>query len=224
MRLLLVEDEIEMASALRAALSRYNLVLDHVATLQDAKSAAAEKVHDVILLDRQLPDGEGTDLLAYLRSIDANAPVIILTAQGAVADRVIGLELGADDYLVKPFAVEELVARVRALLRRPSMVAPGAARIGQLEFAFADMEARVNGEFLDLPRRELLVLEALVRRQGRTVLRGVLCEAVYSFDDEIQSNALDSHVSRLRKKLSDAAAGVEIHGVRGVGYLLRAAQ
>lgn len=224
MRLLLVEDEIEMAIALRAALSRYNLVLDHVATLQDARRATAEKVHDVILLDRQLPDGDGTDLLAYLRSIQSSVPVIILTAHGSVADRVTGLELGADDYLVKPFAVEELVARVRALLRRPSTVAPGAACIGSLEFLFADMEARVNGSFLDLPRRELLVLEALVRRQGRTVLRGVLCEAVYSFDDEIQSNALDSHVSRLRKKLSDAAAGVEIHGVRGVGYLLRATQ
>lgn len=224
MRLLLVEDEIEMASALRAALSRYNLVLDHVATLQEARRATAVKVHDVILLDRQLPDGDGTDLLAYLRSIHSSVPVIILTAQGSVADRVTGLELGADDYLVKPFAVEELVARVRALLRRPSTVAPGAARIGCLEFLFANMETRVNGEFLDLPRRQLLVLEALVRRQGRTVLREVLCEAVYSFDDEIQSNALDSHISRLRKKLSDAAAGVEIHGVRGVGYLLRATQ
>lgn len=223
MRLLLVEDEMEMAEALRMALSRYDFVLDHVVTLQGARSAVDAKVHDAVLLDRQLPDGDGMDLLGHLRGIDSSIPVIILTAQSAVADRVQGLDRGADDYLVKPFAVEELVARVRALLRRPPVVAPLVARLGRLAFSLGDMEARVDGELLDLPRRELLVLEALVRRQGRTVLRRMLCEAVYGFDDEIQSNALDSHVSRLRKKLSDAVAGVEIHGVRGVGYLLRAA-
>lgn len=224
MRLLLVEDEIEMADALRVALKRYDLVLDHVVTLQGAKNAVDEKVHDAILLDRQLPDGDGIDLLAYLRSIDANTPVIILTARSDVTDRVAGLDLGADDYLAKPFALEELVARVRALLRRPPKFAPLVAHVGRLEFVLGDMEVSIDGEPLDLPRRELLVLEALVRRQGRTVLRHALCEAVYSFDDEIQSNALDSHVSRLRKKLSDAAAGVEIHAVRGVGYLLKATQ
>lgn len=224
MRLLLVEDEIEMAHALRAALSRYDFVLDHVATLQSARSAADEKIHDAVLLDRQLPDGDGIALLAYLRSIDSNVPVIVLTAQSTLSDRVAGLDLGADDYLVKPFAVEELVARVRALLRRPAAFAPLVARIGRLEFFLEDMVVRVDGKFLDLPRRELLALKALVRRQGRTVLRRALCDAVYSFDDEIQSNALDSHISRLRKKLSDATAGVEIHGVRGVGYLLREAR
>jgi DNA-binding response OmpR family regulator len=218
-----VEDEIDMADALRTALSRYDLVLDHVVSLQSAERAVDENVHDAILLDRQLPDGDGIALLSYLRSIGSHIPVIILTARGAVGDRVEGLDLGADDYLGKPFSVEELVSRVRALLRRPHIVAPLIARVGRLEFAFANTEVRVGGELMQLPHRELLVLEALVRRQGRTVLRRVLWEAVYNFDVEIQSNALDSHVSRLRKKLNDALAEVEIHGVRGVGYLLRSA-
>jgi DNA-binding response OmpR family regulator len=223
LRLLLVEDEIDMADALRTALSRYDLVLDHVVSLQSAERAVDENVHDAILLDRQLPDGDGIALLSYLRSIGSHIPVIILTARGAVGDRVEGLDLGADDYLGKPFSVEELVSRVRALLRRPHIVAPLIARVGRLEFAFANTEVRVGGQLMQLPHRELLVLEALVRRQGRTVLRRVLWEAVYNFDVEIQSNALDSHVSRLRRKLNDALAEVEIHGVRGVGYLLRSA-
>ncbi len=223
MRLLLVEDEPQMAEALTAALSRYDIIVDHAPTLDIAENAARNNVHDVIVLDRQLPDGDGLTLLTYLRSIRSIVPVIVLTAKGALADRVSGLDLGADDYLAKPFAVEELLARIRALLRRPATMAPTTARLGRLEFSLDSREVRVDGELIDLPRRELLVLEALVRRQGRTVLRSALEEAVYSFDDEIQSNALDSHVSRLRKKLADTQAGVEIHAIRGVGYLLRSA-
>jgi DNA-binding response OmpR family regulator len=223
-RLLLVEDEVEMANALRTALSRYDIILDHVATLESAENAVDDNVHDAILLDRQLTSGDGLDLLPYLRKKGSSIPVIVLTARSAIEERVAGLDQGADDYLGKPFAVEELVARLRAVLRRPSIVAPLTLRTGNLEFALGDREARVAGQTLDLPRRELLVLETLMRRQGRTVLRRVLEDAVYSFDDEIQSNALDSHISRLRKKLSEANSGVEIHGIRGVGYLLRAIQ
>lgn len=224
MRLLLVEDEPQMADALTSALSRYDIIVDHAPTLSIAEDAVSENVHDVIVLDRQLPDGDGIALIPHLRSIRANIPVIVLTARGSVAERVQGLDMGADDYLAKPFAVEELLARVRALLRRPPAMDSIVARIGALEFSLDSREVQVNGEPLELPRRELLVLEALIRRQGRTVLRSALEEAVYTFDDEIQSNALDSHVSRLRRKLSDARAGVEIHSMRGVGYLMRPAR
>lgn len=222
MRLLLVEDEIQMAEALRVALARYDMVVDHVTNLESAENAVDDHVHDAIVLDRQLANEDGLNLLRYLRKKSFNIPVIVVTARSAMEERVAGLDQGADDYLGKPFAVEELVARLRALLRRPPVVAPLILNVGDLVYLPGDREARVLGQTLELPRRELLVLETLMRRQGRTVLRRVLEEAVYSFDDEIQSNALDSHISRLRKKLSEAKAGVEIHGIRGVGYLLRA--
>ncbi|WP_112814764.1 response regulator transcription factor [Brucella pseudogrignonensis] len=222
MRLLLVEDEIQMAEALRVALARYDMVVDHVTNLESAENAVDDHVHDAIVLDRQLANEDGLNLLRYLRKKSFNIPVIVVTARSAMEERVAGLDQGADDYLGKPFAVEELVARLRALLRRPPVIAPLILNVGDLVYLPGDREARVLGQTLELPRRELLVLETLMRRQGRTVLRRVLEEAVYSFDDEIQSNALDSHISRLRRKLSEAKAGVEIHGIRGVGYLLRA--
>lgn len=221
MRLLLVEDEPQMAEAISTALHQYDIIVDIAPTLDFARHAVRENVHDIIILDRQLPDGDGIELIAFLRNLKITIPVIVLTALGSIADRVTGLDGGADDYLAKPFAVEELLARIRALMRRPAHVAPMIARIGRLEFSLENREARINGQVIDLPRRELLVLETLIRRQGRTVLRSALEEAVYAFDDEIQSNALDSHVSRLRKKLADNDTGVEIHGIRGVGYLLR---
>jgi DNA-binding response OmpR family regulator len=223
MRIMLVEDEREMANALRSALARHDMVVDHVSTGNDAVEALANFQYDAILLDRQLPDGDGLALLPRLRRSGVTVPVIVLTAKGELADRVDGLNTGADDYLAKPFALEELVARLRAVLRRPTGLAADMLRLGRLTFDFNARQAFVGGQLIALRRRELLVLEALARRKGRTVLRSVLEEAVYSFDDEIQSNALDTHVSRLRKKLSEAGAGIEIHPVRGVGYLMKQA-
>lgn len=222
MRVLLVEDEPEMAAALRAALKKYDVVVDHVATLADAAEVVRHNAYAAVLLDRRLPDGDGLSLIPGLRAQGAGIPVIVLTARGGLADRVEGLDKGADDYLAKPFAVEELLARLRAVLRRPAGVLTETVAMGRLSFNFADREASVDGRPLALPRRELLVLETLLRRSGRAVPRATLEDAVYGIDDEIQSNALDTHVSRLRRKLSDACAGIEIHGIRGIGYLLRA--
>ena len=221
MRVLLVEDEPEMAAALSVALKNYDMVVDHISTLADAEEAASVNDYGAILLDRQLPDGDGLTLIPKLRAKGAGVPVIVLTARGELADRITGLDTGADDYLGKPFAVEELLARLRAVLRRPADLPLETMRLGRLSFDLGNREASVAGQPLDLPRRELLVLEALLRRMGRTVARASLEEAVYSIDDEIQSNALDTHVSRLRRKLSEAEADVEIHGIRGVGYLLK---
>ena len=221
MRVLLVEDEPEMATALTAALKKYDMVIDHVSSLADAEEAVSINVYGAILLDRQLPDGDGLTLIPKLRARSAGVPVIVLTARGELADRVAGLNIGADDYLGKPFAVEELLARLRAVLRRPADMLSETMRLGRLSFDVSNREACVGGEPLDLPRRELLVLEALLRRMGRTVARSSLEEAVYSIDDEIQSNALDTHISRLRRRLSEARAEIEIHAIRGVGYLLK---
>ena len=221
MRILLVEDEAEMADALASALKRYDMVVDHAPTLAEAEEAISADVHAAVLLDRQLPDGDGLTLIPKLRARAVNTMIGTPSARGELADRVAGLDCGADDYLSKPFAVEELLARLRAVLRRPAGLHPDIMHAGRLAFDFGHREASIDGAPLELPRRELLVLEALVRRMGRTVLRSALEEAVYSFDDEIQSNALDTHVSRLRRRLEAAEAGVDIHTIRGVGHLLR---
>ena len=221
MRILLVEDEAEMATALSSALRRYDMVVDHAPTLAEAEEAISADVHVAVLLDRQLPDGDGLALIPKLRARADGVPIIVLTARGELADRIAGLDSGADDYLAKPFAVEELLARLRAVLRRPAGLSPDVIRAGRLVFDLSHREASIDRGSFERPRRELLVLEALIRRMGRTVLRSALEEAVYTCDDEIQSNALDTHVSRLRRKLADADAGIEIHGIRGVGYLLK---
>ncbi|MET2829010.1 response regulator transcription factor [Mesorhizobium shangrilense] len=221
MRILLVEDEPEMVSALRAALKRHDMVVDHAASLLEARDFVTVDAYDAILLDRQLPDGDGLSLVSKLRADKNTTPVLMLTARGDTADKVDGLDMGADDYLAKPFAFEELMARLRALLRRPAPMQSQVIRAGHLVLDVGHREVSIRGELLGLPRRELLVLETLMRRTGRMVQREALMEAVFGFDDEIQSNALDTHVSRLRRKLTDADSGVTINGIRGVGYLLR---
>src|SRR6266567_8543254 len=163
MRILLVEDEAEMATALSSALRRYDMVVDHAPTLADAEEAISADVHAAVLLDRQLPDGDGLALIPKLRARAEGVPIIVLTARGELADRIAGLDSGADDYLAKPFAVEELLARLRAVLRRPADVPPETMRLGRLSFDLGNREASVAGQPLDLPRRELLVLEALLR-------------------------------------------------------------
>ena len=221
MRILLVEDEPEMAQALRAALQRHGMLADIAPNLLQASEALRQNVHDLLLLDRQLPDGDGASLIPLARRQCPGLPVIMLTARGSVADRVGGLDRGADDYLVKPFAIDELLARVRAVSRRPSQRALPTAAVGNLKFDFTAREVFVDEVLLPLPRRQLLVLEALFLRHGRTVRREVLQESVYDFNDEIQSNALDAHVSKLRRALSEAGAQAEIHVIRGIGYLLK---
>lgn len=222
MRILVVEDEPEMASVIRQALEAQGLLADCVASMAEAETALRQRVHDLMLLDRQLPDGDGINLIPLARSILPDLPVILLTGMGGVAERVQGLDLGADDYLAKPFAVEELSARIRAIGRRPALAPLPTVSIGRLTFDFGVREARVDDQPVPLPRRQLLVLEALCLRAGRTVVREWLVERVYGFEDQIQSNALDAHISKLRRQLEAVNAGVVIHVIRGVGYLMRA--
>lgn len=220
MRILLVEDEPEMARLIATAFARHGIVVDHAPSLAIAREAVLGGVHDAVVLDRKLPDGDGLALIPELRrAAEAALPVIVLSALGTADQRVEGLDTGADDYLPKPFSVDELLARLRAVMRRPARLAPSVVTLGALAFNLDDRSVSLGGEGLDLPRRELLALEALMRRAGRTVSRAALEEAVYGFDDEIASNSLDAHISRLRRKL--APAGIEIHAMRGLGYLLR---
>ena len=221
MRVLLVEDEPELASMLRSTLEKQGFVVDQAASVAVAEEAIELIEHDVALLDRQLTDGDGITLLKLIRKRRPNLPVIVISALGKPADRVEGLDLGADDYLAKPFLIEELIARMRAVLRRPASVLTEAVRVGNVEFDITRGIIEVGGRQLELPRREYLALETLLRRAGQTVRRSTLEESVYGADDEIQSNSLDANISRLRRKLADSGASVEIHPVRGVGYLLR---
>ncbi|WP_420963134.1 response regulator transcription factor [Brucella sp. IR073] len=221
MRLLLIEDERELANALSAALGKHGIVTDHTMHLADALELTRQNDYDAILLDRRLPDGEGLSFIPTLRRSGSGTPIIVLTARNEPLERVEGLDIGADDYLGKPFLVEELMARVRAVLRRPSHVAEPKIIAGRMVIDPLHLDVTIDGAPLDLPRRELLVLVALAKRKDKTVLRSALETAVYNYEEEIQSNALDAHISRLRKRLSDAGAGVTIHSIRGVGYLLK---
>lgn len=221
MRILLVEDQPDMVAALRTALTRHDMIVDQALNLGEAEAILADSSYNAVVLDRQLPDGDGLSLIPKLRASGNLVPVLVLTARGELNDRVAGLDKGADDYLAKPFAFEELLARLRALLRRPANLQSDIVRAGRIAFDFVHREASIEGAVLDMPRRELLVLEALMRRMGRMVQRSALMEAVFGLDDAVQPNALDTHISRLRRKLADADAGVTINGVRGVGYLLR---
>lgn len=221
-RILLVEDDPPLAREIIRTLEREQWALDHVATLADAFEAVILRPYRVILLDRGLPDGDGIALVGAAKSRPASPSIIFLSARDEIADRVEGLDAGADDYLVKPFARDELLARLRAAFRRPAASAASEpAAIGRLSFDFAAREARVAGKLLELRRRELALLELLVSRPGRVMQKGFLENELYGLDAEVTVNALESQVSRLRRRLEDAEAGVQLRTIRGVGYLLK---
>lgn len=225
MRVLLVEDEPDLANALAAALRRHCMAVDVAGSLRAAEDAALDAAYDVILLDRSLPDGDGLALLDLLVHTGAEtaprAAVVMLSTMGGIADRVAGLDRGADDYLSKPFALDELLARMRAVVRRPGARKPRTLQLGRLRFDTDMRHVFVNTTPLMLPRRELLALEALLLNKQCTVPRSTLLERVYEEGRGPKSNSLDANLSRLRSRLDSADAGVEIHAIRGVGYLLR---
>ncbi|MEA3051608.1 MAG: two-component system, OmpR family, response regulator [Sphingomonadales bacterium] len=222
LRILLVEDDPALAREIVRGLERDRWAVDHVACLADAFEAILQKAYRAILLDRRLPDGDGIALVAAAKSRPSAPPIIFLTARDEIADRVEGLDAGADDYLVKPFALTELLARLRAACRRPiSGKGQPPVEIGRLTFDPATREARVGGKPLSLPRRELALLELLVRRAGRVVQRDYLESELYGLDCEVSANALETQISRLRRRLHDSGAELRLTTIRGVGYLLR---
>jgi DNA-binding response OmpR family regulator len=220
MRVLIVEDETRIAELVKTALLRAGLAADAVALSSEAKAALSVTSYDAVILDLGLPDDDGLGLIQHLRSVGSQVPILVLTARDAVEDRVCGLNTGADDYLVKPFATTELIARTKALLRRPGGALGLLLRAGNIAFDTLGRDVRVGETSLTLPRRETAILEHLMRRVGRVVPKAVLEEKLYGLDDEHESNVIPVHVHHLRRKLMDAAATAEIHTVRGVGYLL----
>lgn len=220
MRLLIVEDEARLVELLRDALVRAGFAVDAVGTVADASEALSLAPYDAAILDLGLPDGDGVKLVEETRRRGNVVPILILTARDAVEDRVAGLDAGADDYVVKPFAMTELIARTKALLRRPGEALGTVLEAGNLVFDTIGRDVRVGTSVLQLPRRELSLLEHLMRRQGRVVPRSVLEEKLYGIDEEPDSNAIPVHVHHLRRKLADLGATSEIHTVRGIGYIL----
>jgi len=220
MRLLVVEDEPRMAQILHAALRSAAFAVDTVGTCDDAREAFSVVPYDAAVLDLGLPDGDGILLLKELRIAGNRVPILVLTARDAVEARVSGLDAGADDYLVKPFAMAEVIARVKALLRRPGGALGTTLAAGNIAFDTIGRDVRVADRVLQLPRRESTILEHLMRRLGRVVPKSVLEEKLYGYGDELESNAIPVHVHHLRRKLIDAGANAEIHTVRGIGYLL----
>jgi DNA-binding response OmpR family regulator len=220
MRLLLVEDETRIVEVLQVALGWAGFAVDAVETVAEARAALPLVAYDVVILDLGLPDGDGLALLAGLRRHGSRVPVLVLTARDAVEARVTGLDAGADDYLVKPFATAELIARIKALLRRPGQALGTVLEAGNVAFDTIGRDVRVGKAVLALPRQELAILEHLMRRLGRVVPKAVLEEKLYGIDDEPVSNAIPVHVHHLRRRLAEAAATTEIHTVRGIGYLL----
>lgn len=221
-RILLVEDDPALAREIVRALERDQWPIDHVASLGEAFEAVIQFPYRAILLDRRLPDGDGIGLIPAAKSRPSPPSIIFLTARDDLADRVEGLDAGADDYLVKPFALEELLARLRASCRRTgqgSRLTP--IEVARLSFDPATREVRAGGRTIAVPRRELALLELLVRRAGRVVQRAHLESELYGLDVEVSANALEALVSRLRRRLEEEDTGVELRTVRGVGYMLQ---
>ena len=224
MRLLLVEDNARLSGLVSRALVAEGFAVDAAETLRAAEELLELVTYDLIIVDLGLPDGDGLTLIKAVRAHSDSTPILIITARGGLDDRIAGLDLGADDYLVKPFATEELAARCRALLRRPGGVLGTILTAGNLSLDCNAREARVDNRRIDLPPRELSLLELLLRRAGQVVPRSNLENGLYSMGEEVSPNALEAAVSRLRRRLSAAGSDVALHTAHGIGYALMPAQ
>lgn len=220
MRILIVEDEKKAGAFLRKGLTESGFVADVAVDGEDGLLNALSVEYDLVILDAMLPGRDGWSVLAEIRRQGKSTPVLFLTARGAVQDRVKGLELGADDYLVKPYAFSELLARVRALLRRRGERQPDTLQIADLQVDLLRHKVQRNGTRLDLAPKEFALLSLLARRQGEILSRLIIAEQVWDMNFDSDSNVVDVAVRRLRRKVDDPFPVKLIHTVRGMGYVL----
>lgn len=221
MRLLLVEDTERLSQLLSEVVHSANWAIDPVKTVEEAKEAIRTVPYDLLVIDLGLPDGDGIELIKYIRTNRHQQPILIITARGGIDDKIAGLDAGADDYLVKPFNHSEFLARCRAVLRRPKNTTNPTLTAGKITYDPAQGVALCSNENLDLAPRERTILEVLMRETGRVVAKRKLEHALSEFGDEMSSNAVEVAVSRLRKKLEKYPTETSLETVRGVGYLLR---
>ena len=217
MRILIVEDDALVADGMRRGLSQAGFAVDHVASAELAEAALQHENFDLLLVDVGLPGLDGFDLVKRLRRNGKGMPVLIVTARDALADRVVALDLGADDYLMKPFALPELAARCRALIRRSKSASGSGIDIGPLHLDISRRETRVLARIVDLTRREWAIMECLALHAGQVVSKDRLQQAISTWEDGLTANAVEVYISRLRGKLGDE---VPIRTVRGLGYRL----
>lgn len=218
MRLLLVEDDGTLATTLQRALREEGYAVDWLSDGEIADEVLATQDYDLVILDVSLPGLDGLGVLKHLRERGSKTPVLVLTARDRLDDRVTGLDLGADDYMTKPFELAELEARVRALIRRSEGEPASEIVHGLLRFDTVGRRVTVNGEVVDLRNREICLLEILLRHAGQVVSKERIADQLFDFDDQAGLTAIELYIHRLRKKLSPA--GVVIRTVRGLGYLL----
>jgi len=220
MRLLYVEDNEKLAQNTCASLERSSFIVDSVGTGGDAVHSARSFDYDAVILDLGLPDADGLDILRQIKVARPNVPVIICTARDALDERIAGLDAGSDDYVVKPFEISELLARIRAVLRRPGGALGLVLSAGNIAFDTTDRSVSIAGQSLRLSRRELDLLELFMRRKGRILSKEAIEDALYGFDAPPTPNAIEVVTHRLRKKLTDLGASISILTLRGIGYIL----
>ncbi len=224
MRILVIEDNAELGTLIVKGLRTHGFEADLLTTVDDAKGALKATRYAALILDLGLPDGDGLSLLRELRGREDPLPVLILTARSGVSDRITGLRCGADDYLVKPFAFEELVARIEALLRRPGQLLGRSLSLANLVFDTDSRQAFVNDKAKPLSERETAVLELLIRRKNGVVSKKLIEDQIFGLSAEVGSNAVEVYVHRLRKQLLDGGAKVTINTIRGIGYIMSEAE
>lgn len=220
MRVLLVEDNAELVQLLKRGLAQGGFAADAVGTVGEAAHVLATMRYAALVLDLGLPDEDGLALLREIRQRGDATPVLVLTARNGVSDRVGGLRQGADDYMAKPFAMEELVARLQALLRRPGHLLGKRLAFGNVELDTESRQVLVGGSVRPFAARETAVLEILLRRCGNVAPKRLFEDQLFGLSGEVGSNAVEVYVHRLRRLLAEAGASVRVHTVRGVGYLL----
>lgn len=221
MRVLIIEDSRELAGLISDALKRAGMDVDIVGLAEEARLAVQAVQYSAIVLDLGLPDADGLAVLDQLRKRHDPTPVLILSSRSALGDRVSGLDRGASDYMIKPFATAELVARLRALMQRPPEAPSPVFGLGNVSFEASSRRAVVNGTAVTVPAREAELLEVFLKRAGRVLAHDVLDAVVFGGRHDHSSNAIEVYVHRLRRLLSEAGADVEIHTIRGVGYLMK---
>lgn len=223
MRLLYIEDNEKLALNTSASLREVGFVVDVVHTAEDALHSVKSFEYDAIILDLGLPDQDGLDILPTIKSLKPQIPILICTARDALEERIKGLNTGSDDYIVKPFAVSELTARINAVLRRPGGVLGMTLTLGNVSYETAYRTVEIDSVVVRFSKRELALLELFLRRPERVVSKDVIENALYGFNEATTPNAIDVLTHRLRKKLVDTGANIEIHNLRGIGYVLQAA-